>query len=343
MMHSFEQLMAPVWESHIIYDESVTMVKSSGTIQAPLLFTPGKILSVTSADKTKEYRQGIDWVCQNGKLCLTEHSSAFFFEEEDLIFDAPKPGKSFPTKDGKHSLFSEGHFFHDRQLSVTYEKTGEPVDYRPAFVGENLPRTMEKLQNREDVKVVLYGDSISEGANCSGNAVTSPFLPTWGSLVAEALRRHYKTKVQLINTAKGGTDSRWALENVQQRVADHDPDLAIIAFGMNDGIEAPEFVANIQAVKESILKACPHTEFILCATTLPNPILRGFNAHQNDFREALEALKEPGTMIADFNTMQKFLLKKKRFIDLTGNNVNHPNDFLIRCHAQLLSALLLKK
>ncbi|MBQ4558917.1 MAG: hypothetical protein IJA54_01150 [Tyzzerella sp.] len=31
----------------------------------------------------------------------------------------------------------------------------------------------------------------------------------------------------------------------------------------------------------------------------------------------------------------------KRFIDMTGNNVNHPNDFLIRCHAHVISAMLI--
>ena len=45
---------------------------------------------------------------------------------------------------------------------------------------------------------------------------------------------------------------------------------------------------------------------------------------------------------ADFGTMHKSLLEKKRFIDMTGNNVNHPNDFLIRCHAQYISAMLIE-
>ena len=52
-------------------------------------------------------------------------------------------------------------------------------------------------------------------------------------------------------------------------------------------------------------------------------------------------LREKGTVIADFYSMQKYLLKRKRFIDLTGNNVNHPNDFMIRCHAQLLTELFI--
>ncbi len=30
------------------------------------------------------------------------------------------------------------------------------------------------------------------------------------------------------------------------------------------------------------------------------------------------------------------LLKRKRFQDFTGNNVNHPNDFLVRAYAQVM-------
>lgn len=35
------------------------------------------------------------------------------------------------------------------------------------------------------------------------------------------------------------------------------------------------------------------------------------------------------------------LLKTKRFFDMTANNVNHPNDFLIRAYAQLVTTLLI--
>ena len=43
-----------------------------------------------------------------------------------------------------------------------------------------------------------------------------------------------------------------------------------------------------------------------------------------------------GIALADVRSIHKRLLEKKRFIDMTGNNVNHPNDFLIRVYAQYL-------
>ena len=342
-MHSFEQLMTPIWDTEIVYDESLTMVESNGKSEAPLLFTPQEIISVTSADKTMEYCEGKDWMVQDNIFRLTPGSRIFRFQEEDMIFEQERPGKCFATKDGRYSLFSEGHFFHDRQISITYKKAKEDFGFRPAFCGDSLPRSIGKLRNKEGIKIVLYGDSISAGANSSGMTLTTPFLPTWGSLVAEKLRRHYGTEVGFINTAVGGMDSRWGMDNAKELVGNYTPDLAIIAFGMNDRIPGEKFAENIKTIRDTITQASPETEFILCATTVPNKILEGFYAYQSDYREALETLKQPGTAIADFYGMQKQLLGKKRFIDLTGNNVNHPNDFMIRCHAQLLSEMLIDR
>lgn len=342
IMYSFEQLMCPVWDSDVIYDEFLTMVRSNGVAQAPLLHKPLQILSVTSADKTAVYEEGKDWVLCGDMLQLTENSRAFAFREAELVFSEPKPGESFATKDGHYSLFHEGHFFHDRQLSVTY-KAAKIGDFSVPYCGDQMGRMMEKLKNREILKIVLFGDSISEGANSSGMSLTTPFLPTWGRLFSENLRRHYGTKVQFINTSVGGMDSCWAVENAAQAVAAHEPDVAIIAFGMNDKLQVDDFIKNMEQIMQTVLEKNPLAEFVLCVTTAPNPILKNFNRYQNDYRQPLLKLQKPGTVIADFNGLQKYLLERKRFIDLTGNNVNHPNDFMIRCHAQVLSDMFIQR
>ena len=159
-MYSFEQLMTPIWDTEIIYDESLTMVRENGIAEAPLLFEPEQILSVTSADKTMEYEEGKDWEIFGSKLRLTPSSKIFAFDEAELVFDEEKKGECFETKDGRFSLFHEGHFFHDRQICVTYKKKSGTLSYVPNFCGELLPKTMAKLQNKETILIVLYGDSI---------------------------------------------------------------------------------------------------------------------------------------------------------------------------------------
>ena len=159
----------------------------------------------------------------------------------------------------------------------------------------------------------------------------------------ESLQRHSGARVELINTAVGGMDSHWGMAEAKYQVGQYKPDLAIIAFGMNDRDEPKQFAQNIRVIMERVLEESPETEFLLCATTVPNAILKHFWTYQSEHGNALRELQGPGIAVADFGSMHRCLLEKKRFIDMTGNNVNHPNDFLIRCHAQVVSALLIKK
>ena len=116
---------------------------------------------------------------------------------------------------------------------------------------------------------------------------------------------------------------------------------------MNDGgekgLKPDAFRANIAEIRRLISEASPETEFILCATTIPNKILKGFFGYQDQYYDVLKELECAGTAIASFYHLQKALLEKKRFVDMTGNNVNHPNDFMIRCHAQTLACMLIPK
>lgn len=342
-MFSVEQLMIPIWDTEIVYDEALTMVRSNGVCEAPLLFVPLEILKVTSADKTKEYEEGIDYQVEGNMFRLTEGSRIPVYTEEELYYDEkPEDKGTYPMADGRWAL---SDYFHGRQIEVTYRKAKTPCEFEVPYCGHLLPRTMEKLQNKEPLKIVTYGDSITEGSNSSGPMFMTPFLPCWGTLLMLRLRQHYGAMVSVVNTAKGGMDSIWGVENAAERVGQHKPDLAIIAFGMNDRQDEKQFAENIKRIKEITLEHSPETEFILCATSLQNPILDlpGWHEYLEEYREEILKMEKPGTAIADFNMLQKYLMKTKRYIDLTGNNVNHPNDFWARCHAQVLADMLIKR
>ena len=65
-------------------------------------------------------------------------------------------------------------------------------------------------------------------------------------------------------------------------------------------------------------------------------------AYQDKYYAALKTLEREGVAVISFGEMQNALMKTKRYEDLSGNNVNHPNDFFARCHAQLVMAALSK-
>ena len=58
------------------------------------------------------------------------------------------------------------------------------------------------------------------------------------------------------------------------------------------------------------------------------------------FRDDLKKLCGKGIVLADMTEMWDSLLKAKSFLDITGNGVNHPNDFGHRVYAQVLLSLL---
>ena len=120
------------------------------------------------------------------------------------------------------------------QLAVTYTTQGQWQGFRPVSGIERLPRLYGRLKRKEPVKIVLYGDSISCGCDCSGLYGLEPGQPQWSELLIDSLRDYYGGSVEFINTSVGGTDSEWALENAGERAISHQPDLVLLGFGMND-------------------------------------------------------------------------------------------------------------
>ena len=331
----------PFWKSRIMYNESVLMTSRNGELpSSTLLFAPEKILSVKNSALNITYKKGVDWTYENGQLKLLKGSKAAYMTTAELF-----PDKGiFPKKDGGFVLYKEGSFFHEHQLAVTYKHARNVWDGPiPAFQWGVLPETMNKLKKKSKLKVLLFGDSIAAECNASAFSNVLPYLPSFGKLVSEALRRYYKTEVIFDNTAVGGMDSNWGRENVQKSVVDHNPDLVILAFGMNDGtakMDPQVFKANTKAMIDKVKMNNPLAEFILVSTTMPNPE-SNFTGTQAAFKEVLQALTGKGIVLVDMTAVHTNLLRHKSFQDMTGNDINHPNDFLIRWYAQQILGVLI--
>ncbi len=245
-------------------------------------------------------------------------------------------------------LFCEGHFFHDTQLAVTYrcKKASWQGDV-PKYKGDKLHRTISKLKNKEELNVVLFGDSISAGANASGMMMANPFQPRFGDLFIEKLKRHYGANINFANPTVGGKDSVWAMEVLDEKVLTHNPDLVIIGFGMNGNHKPEVFKSHLENMITRIKAANSETEIIIILTSTPNPILTDptapFYAYQHLYGDVCYSFEGDGIAVCDVQAVQKEMHKHKRFIDTTGNNVNHPNDFFIRVHAQILASTLIEK
>lgn len=346
-----EKSLTPFWQGTTMYNESVLMVSNNGELpEADLLFPPETIISVRSARLDREYEENVDWVLENGKLKLTPHSRIPYLTNDLLYYPSYIPGLTMPKNGGGGVIYREGSYFHDRQIVVTYTHAANLwTGPTPELANTKLTCTLSKLRNGEPLRLVLYGDSISVGANASGYTDVPPHLPIWGQMVANELERYYGSHITFINPSVGGQTSEWGKSQAATLVANQNPDLVIIAFGMNDGSgtgagdgTAPSvFQSNILSIINSVRAVNPAAEFILVGTTLPNAETFFYDKQPYYYAELSSlAASMSGVATANITGVHAELLQHKAFLDMTGNNINHPNDFLSRWYAQFVLGML---
>lgn len=330
------------WQGSVTENESVFPLESrDGQLQdIPLMYPAEEILEVRSSDLSTLYTEGKDYVLQDGRLRILPGGSiptvpygSYFFEKK------PEDVGSFPCRLGGHIFFAEKDGMHCRQIALSYRHSAPWSGPIPAAKGNLLPKTLAKLTGGEALKVLVYGDSICTGANSTMCVEAAPYAETWFDMLVGTLRDSYSAPIELVNTAVGGTATAWGLENARELAADHRPDLAIIGFGMNDGsgrIPAEKYIQRIAGIMDCIRQQNPEVEFILISTMMPHAIVHRFLGNQEEYLPELMKLEGEGCAVANVTEMHKYLLSRKRYYDMSGNNVNHPNDFLARLYAQVL-------
>lgn len=329
------RLLEPFWLSASMTGESLMFVdRGSGTATASLLFRGPDGLALTSATGKTAFDAGRDYTVDAaaGIVSLTRDSRIPFATLEEL----------YPPDD-PFVLITDGDEFHHRQAAASYRHAADRWRGSiPAFAAPALSRTMNRIGASQPLTVCVAGDSISEGYNASGFTGAPPHQPPYVDLVVAGLERASDARVTLHNFATAGWTSDDGAADVE-RLAGVRPDLAIIAFGMNDAgyAEAPAFAANIRSIMEGIRGGSPDVQFVLVSPMLPNPRWTYPVAERfPSYRDALARLCGDGVALADVTSVWTDLLARKSVHDLTGNGINHPNDFGHRIYAQVILALL---
>ncbi len=336
-----ERLLKPFWEGGSVWEETVLLLSENGEApRARLFFRPDKIIEVKAACGGKIYSEGTDWTADaDGNITAAAGSDMPFMTRGELVFPDYREGKCFEAKaGGGYVLFRTEGYFHKRQLTVTYTHSDSWTPDLGLMGGDRLARFKKMLAEKSSARLCFYGDSITTGCDSSKMHGLPPFMPGWPDLVHRELERRYETHIEKVNTAVGGMNSDWGVENAWERLGSRRPDLAVIAFGMNDGTQkmSPEkFKANITEIKKQALNANPNAEFLLVSTTTANPETR-FDGLQREYYSVLLECAGPGDAVVNMTALHDTLLSRKSFQDMTGNNINHPNDFLIRLYAQAI-------
>ena len=236
------------------------------------------------------------------------------------------------------------------------------------------------MKNGEQVNIVFYGDSITEGWNASGlnrqsylfdsskNAselgprtckmydklgLTS--VPDWAcdiyaDQVVAALKKFYNNNnITVSNKAIGSTASSWGSkqENLEFLVGGSNPkpDLFVLAYGMNEyNNSASAQNANTKKIIDYVRTLNPDCSVLLVSAFYPN-MWDGakWTSYSLGAQEKgyYEPAKQYGNLaVAPVYSVFESVLTAKESCDYTSNLYNHPNDFGVRLYAEILTSVL---
>gem|GEM_PF-127767 len=343
-------LLEPAWNSNVVYRESSVLLQleKDGPIMARLAYPASEILSIESASQTKKFALGKDF-----KLGEDKRSLIWLGAPTSEIITAKQ---MFPAKDAPNSyrhrignpdqnlMYFPGRWFHDRDFEVTYVREGfkSPSGTSTGLPVSRLPLSMQKLKSGQPLRIGVSGDSISTGLDASGTTLAPPNQPGYPDLVAAQLRKSYGSEISLTNRAVSG----WSIANGVQdldALLESTPDLLIVAYGMNDvGRRDPNWFGQQAATIYERAKAkLPNIEIIWVSTMLGNKEwIHTPRDMFSKYRDELAKRTGSDAVLADLTSVWEELLAHKHDLDLTGNGLNHPNDFGHRLYAQAILAKL---
>ena len=339
----------PLFTGSVMTNETVLFMGTGDA--APLMYKADEILSVTSFDLKTEYEQGVDWTFDAAAHTIrpTANTRMPYYTEAEWY---PESGRFACNVPGKaYVFFSEGSVISLHQVCVTYRHSDSwdgpvPRDDSAAFAP-----MLEEFAVRQGGKTLFYGDSITTAANSSGMIGFEPYIPGWPKQVHDGIvEATGNAGLEYVNTAVGGKNTQWGLDNIQSRVIDYAPDFVLIAFGMNDSLSAADYSAKHEAMVNAVHTALPNATVMLVPPMVPNLETTSLASRGTlfpQYEQALYALADKFRAAgfarigcANVNTMHAAVLARKRFRDMTGNNINHCNDFSARIYRDTILAAM---
>ena len=315
--------------------------------KAALLRLPTAPPVLKSATLEVTYEIGKDYLWEPGKreILLPEGSRIPFKEVKDLYPAEGQPNSYRQRRDSASwMLFGEGRFFHDLQSVASYSTTDDWTIPVPAPAPDaQLGALRKRLREGGNFRLVTLGDSISTGANASGAVNAPPAQPGYPDLVARGLEAKWGVKVTAVNLSVGGMAAPWGVDRIPQALAET-PDLLLVAFGMNDASGRAEpgvFANNIRTITDRVRRARP-----TCQTIVISPMTANSEWSYSApdlypaYTEQLATLTEEGRALADVFHTWTSVLERKDYLSLSGNGLNHPNDFGHRLYAETILAVI---
>ena len=356
--YNLKTYLSPLWKGEVVYNETLWF---AGSQTASLMYEPTEIVSVMSYDLKTTFEEDTDYIVDGKDIIIPENGKIPYLSPSELYRTSPM--NSFVQalrrgEDGQPDGYiyaDEGSTISAQQVAVTYRHKDRIAWNLPKVETAKFPKTMAKLNGGEKIKVLFYGDSITVGANSSGHIGYEPHAESYANMVKSYMQKRFPSAtIDFKNNAVGGTDSNWGInkktglagiDNIEaaegnhfeKRVLNENPDLLFIAYGMNDQkYDATEYKQNIKEMIKGVRAKNPDVEIMLVSGMIANPETyfdnKDYEAYQNALLELSKDYENIG--VATVYNSVKSVYTKKRFVDCTANNINHPNDYMMRVYAQ---------
>lgn len=335
-------LREPAWKSSIVYRESTVLLKDTqGAVTARFAFPAQEILQVRTAMGGVEFKQGEHWQLDaTGTVLQWNGAPQIASISLDELYPPAGSPNSYKHRTGnpeQNLLYAPGKWFHERNLEVTYRRLDHDVN-TVAKTPRQLEKTLEKLRRKSKLVLAVSGDSISTGLDASATTLIVPNQSGYPELVAAQLTKDFGAPIELVNRSVAGWSIANGVEDLDRLLASN-PDLLIVAYGMNDvGRRDPQwFAKQARTLQERAKARLPELEILWVAPMLGNR--EWIHTPREMFfayRDALQGVVQDGESLVDLSEVWQVLLERKHDLDLTGNGLNHPNDFGHRLYAQAI-------
>jgi lysophospholipase L1-like esterase len=344
--NDWAQRLQPIARGPLVYREAcMPIAESPGKeLSLPLLYPAKKIIEVIHNGTGEKLQSGRDWVLRDGKLVLPPGSHAPIQLASEFFLAPHKETNGTTRMLPSQIRLTEGTWYHQRQIEVTYEPAARDWQL-PAAVSspKALPRLQKLLAAKAPIKLLAFGDSISLGGNASKVQGAWPYQPAFGELVAWAIERQAGSKVTFMNHSRGGAGAVFGASQAASQVGWFKPDVVLLHYGMNDRRDERRatYKAAMEQIIDTVRKDSPDTEFILVTSIVNNPKQPTGLGPIQDIRDRALKISRPGLAFVDFTSTHLELLKHKNYLDTSGNGANHPNDFIHRLYAQRILEVIL--
>lgn len=375
-----DSYLKPVWDGQVVYNETVMFMEeeeAAELLYSPdriISVRSYDLQTEYEAGRDYELREGRLCLTTRSRIpCMARDE---YYTDDPQYAQLITKGNA--EADGSYTYWGEGETMTKWQVAVTYTHSDRWDGFVPESCRDQYTELFRKLDAGEDVTFIFYGDSITYGANASFIVGTEPQMPSWPILFTSYLAKqygytvHYITEgkvtapvlqedtvygtngvIAYINPSVGGWTVVDGYTNADEYVIPlaekYGCDLFTVAFGGNDGDKSAKKVRSVtEAIIKKVQDVSADTGIVIVSPMLPNPeATNGWYGTQGTFHEefvqsakAYQTEKTP-CGVCPMTEMSRSILEKKQFRDCTGNNINHPNDFLARVYAQTMIATVI--